>query len=59
MPSTATDLISEASSGVSVILSIGGDKTFLSFGVMIACCAFVTLILTRNKMYDYTLLNPF
>lgn len=47
------------SSGISVILSIGGNNSIITVGLLLGFAAFVTFIIARDQMYVYTLNNPF
>ena len=56
---TDGDDLDQIQGGASILVLSGGTPLFLVLIVSSIACIFVSLILTSNKMFEYSVQNPF
>lgn len=53
------DRTEEIQGGINILAVYGGTPLYVTLIIGTLSCIFVTLILTRNKMFEYSAQNPF
>jgi hypothetical protein len=53
------DRTEEIQGGINILTIYGGTPLFITLIIGSFACIFVSVILTRNKMFEYSAQNPF